>query len=302
MSFLQKFTPTLFILRLFGVCPFSINHQTNQIQFKNSSLLTSLIFIILFPLVTYKSYLIADRSIKNIFYDIFQISNLIAFLLNYIIYLIIFAFSYQLRYQHAAFLNQLNSFHFKMYNTFRNNKNVQIYYVTYQLYLLLFLYIFIVPYAFADQFNNDYSNLLFMMCFYWSVMSTIFIMIYVRYICTVLYNCRSTLIQQMYSIIFFDNNRYYGENELKFFNIFDELNELIILFKKAFNIQLQLSLLYNFLLNVISLYLIVLYFLKNYLKLPLIIFLVIWVILVIGIIVYVIAGFDALSKQVSLSY
>lgn len=294
ISIFKKLSPTLFLLQIFGICLFSIDHKKKQIHLTNSPLIMSIVYIIVFPLTTYKSYIIADRSIEKIFSNLFQISNLIEFCLSYFLYIIFVLFSYQLRYQHVNFLNQLNGIDLKILITYNNNKTSK-YYVTHQLYGLLFVYIFIVPFGFYDQFKYDYSNVLFMMCFYWSEMSTIFIMLYVRYICTVLYHFRSIVIQQFFSEYFALSNR----NNLQFFNCFDELNELIVLLRKTFDVHLQLALLYNFQLVVLSLYLIGLYFWKNYLQLSLAMFLMFWVVLEIVIIVYVVDGFESLGNQVS---
>lgn len=301
MSFLQKFKPTLYFLTALGICPFSINCQFSQIQLSMKtfflSIIGSLIFMILFIINTYIA-IFADKSIQQIFSTILQISITAEIFFYHFIYIFLLLLTIGAKYKHANLLNQLNEIDLKLVQICRKELYVKCY-LRHQIILLITLYMCNVLYIMEFQFDFDEKTKVLCIIYLWGIITTYFMILYVRYIGRILLNVQKLLIEKV-QLDINNNSTIIQWKWLKMLNLWDALNDAINVYVKTFGVHLQLCLLLNYEVIVSTLYRIIINLLYSQKILFILFFCQLYYIsTAVIVIVYMVIGLNGLSNQVS---
>lgn len=261
MNFIENFSPNLSILTFFGICAFSLNQQTCQIQLTNLSqiysLVGSIIFIFIFVLNTYFTQF-ADKNVEQIFSNVFQIAIIFEVLFTIFIYILLKIILYRNNDQHANFLNQLNEIYLKTFQICEKEFYAKCY-VRQKIIVILLMYICNVFFLINLFYDGQLNSIIYSACYFWGMNLTYIIFIYTHYICMSLTNVQHLLIEKIALEITIKNGCGDGTlKQLKFFEVFtvwDMFNDVVVFqYRKTFGSLIHMSMIYNCELSAISLY------------------------------------------------
>lgn len=301
MSLIEKLMPTLQILIILGICSFSINRHNNKIQLSYGSIIYSLIgsiiYISIFAVSIY-SYLFANNSIQEVFSNIYGISVIFEIFFSVFAYFLFTIFSIRTTFQHVTFFNQLNQIYLKSLQIFTNKLlNTQCYLV-YQIILLFCFYVLNVKFIIDLHLEATLNNIVILLFYLWGIVKIYLLLFYVHYLGSTLIRMQNILIQK-FRLELNNCDVIIQLNFIEIQRIWDNFNDLMILFIKTFGSQTKLSLIHNCMVVVINLYAILISFSRYNSDISfLMIFQLNLILMAIFVTVYLVIGQSALSTQV----